>query len=100
MADIVTGVLRWFAEEYFSEDFSGGDLLSLAVLVLLAFAIWTRRSQPNNIRTQDILALQAEVSEIKGAVNTLVKVLVPQGNVRSPLSKKDNVPPPPSSLAS
>ena len=87
MADIVTGVLRWFAEEYSFEEFSGGDLLSLAVLVLLAFALWTRRPQPNIQAIQAILALKGEVSQIKGAVNTLVTVLVPQGNVRSPLPK-------------
>lgn len=84
MADIITGVLQWFSREYFSGRFSGGDLLSLAVLVLLAFALWTRRPQPN---LQAILALKGEVSQIKGAVNTLVTVLVPPGDVRSPLPK-------------
>lgn len=121
MAGIIEGVLQWFSKEYSFDEFSGGDLLSLAVLVLLAFALWIRRPQPNVfqailslkgevknidgqlsalvagpniIRAKDILELKGEMSQIKGAVNTLVTVLVPQGDVRSPLPKKGNMPPP------
>lgn len=83
--------MQWFVRE-FSEGFSGGDLLSLAVLVLLAFALWTRRPQSNVL--QAIFALKEEVNQIKGAVNTLVTVLVPQDDAQSPLPKKGNMPPP------
>ena len=51
MNAIIDGVLNWFAREYFSEEFSGGDALSLVVLlvvlVLLGLVLLTRR--PSNV---------------------------------------------------
>ena len=75
MADVIAGVLQWFSMEYFSGEFSGGDLLSLVVLVLLAFALSTRKSPPNNIRTQDVLDLKGDVKSIDGQLSTLIKML-------------------------
>ena len=75
MADVIAGILQWFSREYFSGEFSGGDLLSLVVLVLLAFALSTRKSQPNNIRTQDVLDLKGDVKSIDGQLSTLIKML-------------------------
>lgn len=86
IADIITGILQWFSREYFSGEFSGGDLLSLAVLVLLAFALWTRKPPPNNnIRAQDILDLKGDVQNINGQLSTLIKMLRNNNN--------NNVPP-------
>ena len=49
--------------------------MSLVVLVLLAFALSTRKSQPNNIRTQDVLDLKGDVKSIDGQLSTLIKML-------------------------
>ena len=94
MAAIIEGVLNWFAREYFSDEFSGGDALSLVVLVLLGFVLLTRR--PSNIyqtinvlrgdvgqmkgKMQTLDGLQGDVGEIKGKVDTLVKILKPPVN--------------------
>lgn len=76
MNAIINGVLDWFVREYF-EEFSGGDALSLVVLVLLGFALFTRR--PSNVY-QTLNALRGDVGQIKGKVDTLVKILKPPVN--------------------
>ncbi len=86
MTAIIDGVLNWFVNEYFSK-FSGGDALSLAILVLLVFALSRRPS--NVLRTKDVLALKGDVNQIKGQVQTLVAVLKP--------GVPDKAPSPPSS---
>ena len=83
MTVIIDGVLNWFAREYFSEEFSGGDALSLAILVLFVFAL-TRR--PSNVRTKDVLALKGDVNHIKGQMQTLVAMLKPVPPGKAPSS--------------
>ena len=83
MNAIINGVLDWFAREYF-EEFSGGDALSLAILVLFVYVL----TQRPGIRTKDVLALKGDVNQIKGQMQTLVAMLkpVPPGNAPSPPS--------------
>ena len=88
MAAIIDGILNWFVREYFSNEFSGGDALSLAILLVLALALLTRRSP--NIRTSDILALKGDVNQIKGQMGTLISVLKPVPAVHTgPSAKAD-----------
>ena len=37
MAAIIEGILNWFVREYFSNEFSGGDALSLVSCPINAF---------------------------------------------------------------
>lgn len=81
MTAIIDGVLNWFVDEYFSNEFSGGDALSLAVLVLLIFALSRR---PSNVRTKDVLAIKGDVNQLKGQVQTLVAMLKPVLSDKAP----------------